>query len=728
MWLSIEEVVGLGVTDRWVRKKLASGEWQGRDSGIRGRNGKAVKEVLLASLSPELQWRWAKRQQQVLDVDEHLSAAVAEQPAEASATQLAALTKMLSRYPKELRDAFIAEVNRLDDLLTRYVAINPKRARDAHGKLDFTPEVKALCREAVCTDQLILEREPKRGKVPSPFTLDGLARRRKSEGLTVFLRAAPRTSPTDKRRAFISPDAQLWVEQHWRNYPTVTHLYAKLEKIAKQKRWHIPAITWFYRRYNLIDPIVKTAVFQGDKAYTSKHKPYVPRTVDDLDALQLLCGDHHVLDVHSWHEDLKLLTRLWLTAWWDMRTGLIWGYHLDFTPSSHTIACAYANGVRNYGAQPFSRPAEGFFSYLYTDNGKDYRSRNLSGEIEVHRQAARIDGGLQMLLKAHGVGLANDAEVKQIFARNYNGREKPVERVFRDLADGIQNEYFRRGWCGRSTSDRPDAWRELYARHMKAVKRGQPSPFPAESVVRAYVAEWIHGYNTHAHTRTTLDGAKTVPLTEFNSLYTTAYQISDEALALMLMKTTQGALSKNGVRCLGSTYVHTAMSPFKGLKGEDGKALQLEVRYLDDNYSTVWVVLPDGTFCEATRLDSSSVLTPNKETQRAVAQMIQHERRVIKEFHLITHSRLRGETVEDRVASALYPVEQTPEEALPVAVNDNPDVARSSVQKLTRFDGRKLRAVSQPNVTAAEISTVEADASIFQAPDRGRVSEFDFDE
>jgi hypothetical protein len=50
------------------------------------------------------------------------------------------------------------------------------------------------------------------------------------------------------------------------------------------------------------------------------------------------------------------------------------------------------------------------------------------------------------------------------------------------------------------------------------------------------------------------------------------------------------------------------------------------------------------------------------------------------------------------------------------------------VQKLTRFDGRKLRAVSRHNVTTTEVSTVEADASIFETPDRGRVSEFDFDE
>ncbi|MBA3241991.1 MAG: Mu transposase C-terminal domain-containing protein [Acidobacteria bacterium] len=706
-----------------MEKKLASGEWQSRDSGARGRNGKAIREVLLTSLPSDLQWRWKQRQSQMLGLGNQITPDQDEGPA----VQIDTLTKALTRFSPELREAYIAEVNRLDELLDRYDSINPKRARDAKGQLSFTTEVQALCREAICTNTHILAREPKRGKEPSPFTLDGWSRRRKSEGMNVFLRAAPTVSARDKRRAFISPDAHVWVEQNWRNHPTVTHLYDKLEKLAKKKRWQIPAIQWFYRRYNLIDPIVRTAVFKGDKAYTGKYKPFVPRTVEDIEALQMLCGDHHVLDVHSWNAETKLLTRLWLTVWWDMRLGLIWGSHIDVTPSSHTIACAYANGVRNFGAQPFSRPGEGFFSYLYTDNGRDYKSRNLGGEIEVHKLAARIDGGLQMLLKAHGVGLANDIDVKQFFARNYNGREKPVERVFRDLADAIQNEFFRRGWCGRSTSDRPDAWRDLYARHQKAVKRGQPSPFPAESDVRAYVSDWIHGYNTHAHTRTTLDGAKVVPLAEFNRLYSTRYQISDEALALMLMKPTQGALSKNGVRCLGSTYAHSAMSQFKGLKGEDGKALQLEVRYLDENYSTVWVVLPDGTFCEATRLDSSSVLTPNKETQRAVAQMIQHERRVIKDFQLITHSRLRGESVEDRVAVA-YGVEQDAAEALPVAVNANPEESRASVQRLTRFDGRKLRAVPQPSVSSAEVSKIEADASIFGTPDKGRVSEFDFEE
>ena len=509
MWLTINEVAELGRSKRRIEMSIAaakSGEWVTRDSGRRGRNGKALREILLTSLPADLQRAWAARQtaELVREGSESIP------PPEDGLTQL---TKALSSYPAEEREAWIAEALRLNDLVNRYEAINPKRVKACPGQLHFVPAVRALCKEAVCTNQIILdalaqrtrrgERRP-RNEV-SPHTLDEWARKRKRVGLLAFIRSkATVKSPDDGRLAQITPAAAEWLETRWRRYPIVTQLYEEWDSAAKKRNWTIPSLTWLQRRWKSIPPVARTSIFKGDKAYTDKYKPFFARTAEDLEALQLLCGDHHVLDVFCWSDKLKALVRLWLTGWQDVRTSLIWGAHLDYTPSSFTIGCAYANGVRAYGAQPPSRP--GYESYIYTDNGKDYRSANINGEIEVHKQAAEINGGLQLLLTQRGVGLARDANVKQMLARNFNGREKPYERTGRDLADMIQHKFFNRGWCGRNTKDKPDACRELYTRHLKAIKRGAPSPFPLEEEVRVEVFEWIQRYNTSQHTRATLSG------------------------------------------------------------------------------------------------------------------------------------------------------------------------------------------------------------------------------
>ncbi|MGH9942467.1 MAG: hypothetical protein ACRD9R_08945, partial [Pyrinomonadaceae bacterium] len=103
-----------------------------------------------------------------------------------------------------------------------------------------------------------------------------------------------------------------------------------------------------------------------------------------------------------------------------------------------------------------------------------------------------------------------------------------------------------------------------------------------------------------------------------------------------------------------------------------------------------------------------------------------HERKVIRDFNFITQSRIRGESVEDRVAAQLIEVEEA--KVLPlVAEAGGGGAVPARVQRLTRMDGRKLRAVQPRSTSAAEVSRVEA-IEINDAPDRGRVREFDFEE
>jgi hypothetical protein len=705
---------------------IASGNWESRDSGRRTSNGKIQREILLSSLPEDIQLAWAKQNAPAIeDLNTQTIEAAGDGPDQ--------LTKALSSYPSEEREAWIAEAVRLNDLVNRYEAINPKRTRIAGGsRLEFVPAVTAICKEAICTNEVILNalaarsrREPRdrRSKPISPHTLDKWATRRKQFGLLAFIRSKSEVkSADDGRLANVSPEAIEWVNSRWRRYPIVKQLYEKWEVEAKKRKWKIPSLAWLQRRWQQVPVAAKVAIFQGDKTYTAKYKPFLPRTVEDLEALQILCGDHHVLDVFCWSDKLRDVVRLWLTAWQDIRTGVIYGTHLDYTPSSVTIGCAYADGVRAFGAQPPTR--DGYQSYIYVDNGKDYRSRNIKGEIEVHKQAAAIGGGLELLLTSNGVGLVQEVGVQQMLARKFNGREKPLERTFRDLADFIQNEYFLSGWCGRNTKDKPDSFRDLYARHQKAMKRGRPSPFPLEAAVRREVAEWVMRYNAKAHTRETLGGATVVPLEEYARLYTTRFDIREDTLALMVMKAMRGPLRKNGVVAFGSSYWHNELSRWKGRKDADGKALQLEIRYLDSDYTTVWIVTPDGAICEAQRVDLGSILTPSRESMKAVAQRTRAERDLIKNHQLLTQSIWRGESVEHRIAAELQ-MEEPLEMPLPIAVGEH-NQGQARVALFNRLDTKRHMAPVTRLVTAAEVSNIEVDEEIFvETEERGRVKEFD---
>ncbi|MCA1636085.1 MAG: hypothetical protein LC802_20940 [Acidobacteria bacterium] len=254
------------------------------------------------------------------------------------------------------------------------------------------------------------------------------------DGLLTFLRclSSQPSNKRDRRRAKISPAAQTWVNSHWRSFDSPRQLYEALGKQAATHGWTIPGEQWLYRKWRKMPAIVQSQHRDGWQAYEARYAPYAPRDFTDLEALQVLCGDHSERDVTVLLKDGSL-ARPWLTIWFALRTGLIWGWHLSLTPSSVTAGLAYADGVEHFGTQPLSRPEDDFFSYVYTDRGRDYRSHHWDGRVlTVHEKAMSLDGGLEFVLTERRVGILEELRVKHLVARGYNAKEKPVERMHRE--------------------------------------------------------------------------------------------------------------------------------------------------------------------------------------------------------------------------------------------------------------------------------------------------------
>ncbi len=638
-------------------------------------------------------------------------------------TDEASLRAFLQRLSPIERPAWMAEARRLLRIVEAYHSIRKKRwLNPCTGKFEFVKEALELCEQARCSDPMILRREPHRARALSPFTLDRWARAFQRKGVSSFFRSIAAIQPDhpDHRCADISAGAIDWVNAQWRHFHSPRHLYKALSEQALKHHWIIPGESWFYRRWEAAPQIIKSFYGEGSSAYESKYAPYVPRDFTDLAALQVLCGDHSERDVTVTLSDGSLV-RPWLSLWYDLRTGLIWGWHLDVTPSSKTAGYAYADGVLNFGAQPLSRPIDNFYSYVFTDQGRDYRSHHWDGQnIVVHKCAMKIEGGLELLRVERRVGILEDLMIRHLVARGRNPKEKPVERVFRDISDWEQNTF--QEFCGREPKERPDAWRRLYAQHQRdhASPTKDGSPFMSFETYRRALSQFIAGYNSTAHERTNLGGARLVPLEEYRRLYTTRYEIKPETLTLLLMKARRRVIRKNGVQCFQRHWFfwHDQLSLYKGQA--------VEVRYADSDYSRVWVVLPEGHLCEARLVTPTPLLHPNQQTLKTVAVARAAERKVIRDFNLITQSELRGETTEERAAKIIET--GNVEMMIPHAVSSNEGQRR--VSQMTRMDRRRLRALpAKETVTAEDVARAVADPTIFMsAPVRPKIREFDGDD
>lgn len=707
MYINLSQLLQLGISQSELAELV--------DNGKPNTNTQTDEQVfLISSLPQHLQARLTIFNH-LLTKDSRFSNLLVEAENYGLAKRETEIISLLSRLKPIERTVWMNEAIKLAKLIERYISIKPKRYRNQITKeLEFVDEVEKLCQEAICRELVILQRQPHRANLISPYTLDGWANLYKKEGLLAFLHNIAKVSkqPSDKRKKQLSPLAQEWLSKNWRRFYGPRHLYKALQQEAISQGFSIPSESYFYRLWKQMPEIVKTVHQKGQQAYQSKYAVFVPRDYTDLQPLQVICGDHSERDVTVLLPD-NSIRRPWLTLWYDLRTGLIWGWHLDLVPSSVTAGLAYADGVKNFGAQAPSKPEDKYFSYIYTDNGKDYRSHHWDGKvIAVHKEAMKPSGGLEFLCIERKIGILADLNLRHILARPYNAKEKPVERVFKDISAWEKNTFAE--YCGSKASDRPKIWYQLYQKHQRFVNgKENASAFITIEQYREALARFITIYNSTGHQKSTLKSEKIVPLNEFRRLYTTRYEIRPETLAIILLKAEQRTIGKNGVQCFQKHwfYYHEAMSFYKGHK--------VEIRYSDGDYSKVWILLPKGELCQAELITPTPLLNPNKETLKVIAKARKHEQKLIEDYQLVEQSRVLGQTIEERVS-------QLDVRLQPAITSQNSNNEQTSVYPMTRLEKRKIpRLIAVGEITAQHISKVQANTSIFEIGEIFKLNEED---
>ncbi len=314
---------------------------------------------------------------------------------------------------------------------------------------------------------------------------------------------------------------QLSVKLCWQNVQFVNS--------RDERGWDVPSLRTMQQMVNERIPLaVRVLHREGLAAYEAKCAPYVQTDPDSVEPGQVWVGDHH--QFNCWVRYRGRWVRPWLTAWLDMRSRKLVGWHISASPNQTTIMLAMKRGCERYGPP----------SACKIDNGKDYDSEMWTGTTKARRRAL----GKGYLDEQMVAGIYAMMDIAVTFSIPYHPQSKSIERFF-DTADQQFTKTMRL-YCGKDSARRPDEVNELLKRESE-IQRA----YTLDTFAEAF-AEYARVYDKTAHTGRGMDGRS--PDQVFAGRGTQRV-LADGVLGLLL-RVWSGELKvgKNGVRFKGLYY------------------------------------------------------------------------------------------------------------------------------------------------------------------------------
>jgi len=296
----------------------------------------------------------------------------------------------------------------------------------------------------------------------------------------------------------------------------------------QNKGWKIPLLQYMYRIVKQRIPMpVQVLHREGLAAYEAKCAPYIQTDPDSVEPGQVWVGDHSEFNCKVFHRGKW--SRPWLTAWMDLRSRTIVGWHISFNPNQTTVLLAMKRAVEKYG------PPDS----VKIDNGRDYDSEMFTGTTKVKRRMIRR-GYLDEQMVA---GIYAMMDIAISFAKPYNPRAKAIERIF----DTIDMQFVKtfKTYCGKDPQRKPENHNEL----LKSEKLADESTL--EKFTNQF-SRYVEAYNCSAHTGAGMEGRAPLEVIATRS----SQRVLPEGVAELLLRVWSRELivGKNGIRFRGIYY------------------------------------------------------------------------------------------------------------------------------------------------------------------------------
>ena len=403
----------------------------------------------------------------------------------------------------------------------------------------------------------------------------------------------------------------------------------------------LPSYASFYRRVQSeIPEPLEVMGREGMKAFRDRCAPYIRRTYESMASNEWWIADNHTFDVMTQGANGQI-HRLYLTAFFDARSGIFTGCYVTSAPSSQATLIALRKGILKYGIP----------ENIYVDNGREFLTRDVGGLGHRQKKSTKDEFTPPPVFERLGIHMTN-AIVR-------NAKAKIIERRFRDVKERLSKLFPT--YTGGNVLEKPERLKSV-------LKHGD---IPTDEDFTCAVEDVLSYYMNERQYSGAVSADRGKTRTEVYRDHLYERRVATEAdLNLMLMRSTRS--QKVGRRGVHITVAGEKINYFNDELILNHFGESVYCRYDPENISEVRIYDLEDNFIMMAPADNEAVLEYGA-SQEAVAQAL----RKVKSLEKLTKAELKAASITSLgKKTALELVLATAEENKGNADDFNPKVIR----------------------------------------------------